>query len=84
MEGSYALGIICTDDENTLYCAKNGSPLIIGKGNGENFIASDINPLLAHTNNAIYLEDGETAKSQKIQSPFTIKTLQKRKKKQND
>lgn len=62
MEGSYALGIICTDDENTLYCAKKGSPLIIGKGNGENFIASDINPLLAHTNNAIYLEDGETAK----------------------
>lgn len=62
LEGSYALGIICTDDENTLYCAKKGSPLIIGKGNGENFIASDINPLLAHTNNAIYLEDGETAK----------------------
>ena len=62
LDGSYALGIVCTDDENTLYCTKKGSPLIIGIGKGENFIASDINPLLHYTNEAIYLEDGETAK----------------------
>lgn len=61
LEGSYALGIVCTDDENTLYCTKKGSPLIIGVGNGENFIASDINPLLHYTKQAIYLEDYETA-----------------------
>ena len=62
LEGSYALGIICTDDSDTLYCTKKGSPLIIGVGNGENFIASDVNPLLHYTKRAICLEDGETAK----------------------
>ena len=62
LEGSYALGIICTDDEDTLYCTKKGSPLIIGVGEGENFIASDVNPLLHYTKRAIYLEDGEAAK----------------------
>lgn len=61
LEGSYALGIICTDCPETLYCTKKGSPLIIGAGNGENLIASDINPLLSHTKKAVYLEDGETA-----------------------
>lgn len=59
--GSYALGIICTDCPNTLFCAKKGSPLIIGIGNGENLIASDISPLLSRTGKAIYLDDGETA-----------------------
>lgn len=62
LKGSYALGILCTDDANTLYCAKNGSPLIIGVGDGENYISSDINPLLGKTNRAVYLEDGETAR----------------------
>ncbi|MDE6111601.1 MAG: glutamine--fructose-6-phosphate transaminase (isomerizing) [Eubacterium sp.] len=62
LEGSYALGIICTDNENEFYCTKKGSPLIIGLGEGETFIASDINPLLHYTNRAVYLEDGETAK----------------------
>ncbi|MDE6659813.1 MAG: glutamine--fructose-6-phosphate transaminase (isomerizing) [Eubacterium sp.] len=61
LEGSYALGIICTDKENEFYCTKKGSPLIIGLGEGESFIASDINPLLHYTNKAVYLEDGETA-----------------------
>ena len=62
LDGSYALGIICTDDSDTIYCTKKGSPLIIGVGEGENFIASDVNPLLHYTKRAIYLEDGETAK----------------------
>lgn len=61
LEGSYALGIICTDCPETLYCTKKGSPLIIGAGSGENLIASDISPLLSHTKRAIYLDDGETA-----------------------
>lgn len=61
LEGSYALGIICTDYENSFYCTKKGSPLIIGIGENENFIASDINPLLHYTKKAVYLEDGETA-----------------------
>ncbi|MCD7723562.1 MAG: glutamine--fructose-6-phosphate transaminase (isomerizing) [Clostridiales bacterium] len=62
LQGSYALGIICTDEPETLYCAKKASPLIIGLGQGENFIASDINALSAHTSEAVYLDDGETAK----------------------
>lgn len=61
LEGSYALGIICTDHEDSFYCTKKGSPLIIGIGENENFIASDINPLLHYTKKAVYLEDGETA-----------------------
>ncbi|MDE5671609.1 MAG: glutamine--fructose-6-phosphate transaminase (isomerizing) [Eubacterium sp.] len=62
LEGSYALGIICTDCQNEFYCTKKGSPLIIGLGEGESFIASDINPLLHYTSKAVYLEDGETAR----------------------
>lgn len=62
LHGSYALGIVCTNEPETLYCAKKASPLIIGKGQGENFIASDINALYAHTDEVIYLDDGETAK----------------------
>lgn len=61
LQGSYALGILCTDDKDTLYCAKKGSPLIIGLSNGENYISSDINPLLGLAQKAVYLEDGETA-----------------------
>lgn len=62
LHGSYALGIICTDCKNEFYCTKCGSPLIIGIGSGEGFISSDINPLLHHTDTAVYLEDGETAR----------------------
>lgn len=62
LEGSYALGIICTDDETAFYCTKKGSPLIIGIGKDENFIASDVNPLLHYTKEAVYLEDGEAAR----------------------
>ena len=62
LKGSYALGIICTEKSDTLYCAKSGSPLIIGAGNGENYISSDINPLLGRTDKAVYLDDGETAR----------------------
>ena len=61
LKGSYALGIVCSESPDTLYCAKNGSPLIIGVGDDENYISSDINPLLGKTNRAIYLDDGETA-----------------------
>ena len=84
LDGSYALGIICTDCPNTLFCAKKGSPLIIGIGNGENLIASDISPLLSRTGKAIYLDDGETAEI--TESGITVfneslKRLKKRKRK---
>ncbi len=59
LEGSYALGVICSDFPNDIYTAKLGSPLIIGVGVGENYFASDVTALISHTKNVIYLEDGE-------------------------
>ncbi len=61
LEGSYALGILCIDEPYKLIAARNESPLIIGLGNGENFIASDVPSILTHTNKVIYLEDREIA-----------------------
>ncbi|MFA5528587.1 MAG: isomerizing glutamine--fructose-6-phosphate transaminase, partial [Peptostreptococcales bacterium] len=61
LEGSYALGVICTDFPDTIYTAKLGSPLIIGVGVGDNYFASDVTALIHHTKNVIYLEDGEFA-----------------------
>ena len=60
LEGSYAMAVIGADDE-PLVVAKQGSPLVIGLGKGENMIASDIPPLLDYTNRVVYLEDGEMA-----------------------
>ena len=61
LEGSYALGILCTDAPDTLYAVREASPLILGIGVGENFFASDVTALVSHTKNVIYLEDGEIA-----------------------
>ncbi len=61
LEGSFALGIICTDCPETLIAVKKFSPLIIGIGDNCNLIASDVTALVAHTKNVIYLNDGEVA-----------------------
>lgn len=61
IEGAYALGIICKDDPETLVAVRKGCPLIIGKGEGENFIASDIPAILNHTRDIYFLEDDEIA-----------------------
>ena len=59
--GAYALGIYSLDEPDTLFAARLGSPLIIGVGEGENFIASDAPAILNRTRRVIYLEDGEIA-----------------------
>ena len=59
--GSYALGIVCADVPDTILVVREASPLILGVGIGENFFASDVTALGAHTRNAIYLDDGEFA-----------------------
>jgi len=59
LEGSYALGAICKDCDNMLIAARKDSPLVVGLGEGENFIASDIAPLLKYTKKMYILEDGE-------------------------
>ncbi len=61
LKGSFALGIISSDHPDRLIAARLGSPLIIGVGKGENFIASDVPAILNRTRNIIYLKDGEIA-----------------------
>src|ERR1044071_7130727 len=61
LEGHYALVMIAADEPGTIVAAKHGPPLVVGLGEGENIIASDVAPLLAYTRNIIYLEDGEYA-----------------------
>ena len=61
LEGSYALGVVCSDFPDRLFAAKLASPLILGVGAGESFFASDVTALVSHTKNVIYMEDGEFA-----------------------
>ena len=61
LEGSYALGVVCSDYPDRLFAAKLASPLILGVGAGESFFASDVTALVSHTKNVIYMEDGEFA-----------------------
>jgi glucosamine--fructose-6-phosphate aminotransferase (isomerizing) len=61
-EGAFALGVITTSDPDTLVAARKGSPLVIGVGIGEYFIASDVSALLPVTQNFIFLEEGDIAK----------------------
>ena len=61
LQGSYALGVVCTEEPQNVYVVRESSPLILGVGVGENYFASDVTALVSYTRNAIYLEDGEFA-----------------------
>lgn len=61
IEGSYAIGVISTRDPGKIFASRCGSPLIIGIGEGEMFLASDIPALLSYTNSVIFLEEREIA-----------------------
>ena len=61
LDGAYALGVVSKDDENTLITCRKGSPLVIGVGIGEYFIASDVAALLPVTQRFIFLEEGDVA-----------------------
>ena len=61
LEGAYGLAIICRQEEDRIYAAKKGSPLVIGVGDGENFIASDATPIVEYTQRVIYLKDDDIA-----------------------
>jgi len=61
LEGAYALGVVSTSEPDTLICARKGSPLVIGVGEDENFIASDMSALLSETNQFIILQEGDMA-----------------------
>ncbi len=62
IKGSYALGILLEGNEQSLIAARKESPLVIGLGEGEYFIASDIPPILPYTREFIFMEDGEVAR----------------------
>ncbi|HBG1523430.1 TPA: glutamine--fructose-6-phosphate transaminase (isomerizing) [Clostridioides difficile] len=59
LRGAYALGVICKEHGNELVAARKDSPLVVGVGEGENFIASDIPALLKYTRDVYFLENGE-------------------------
>lgn len=59
VEGSYALGILCSDNPDEFIAVRKASPMIVGLGENENFIASDVTAILKHTRNIYYLEDNE-------------------------
>ncbi|TXH72564.1 glutamine--fructose-6-phosphate transaminase (isomerizing) [Thiobacillus sp.] len=61
LEGAYAIGVVSEDAPNRLLCARKGSPLLIGLGIEENFIASDVSALLPVTQRVMYLEEGDVA-----------------------
>ena len=61
VEGAYALGVICADCPDQLIAARKDSPLILGYGDGFNFLASDVTAVIKYTRDVCYLDDGEIA-----------------------
>ena len=61
IEGAYAFGIVCADDPERIYAARKDAPLLLGYGDGCNFIASDVTALVKYTRDVSYMEDGEVA-----------------------
>ncbi|PKL83122.1 MAG: glutamine--fructose-6-phosphate transaminase (isomerizing) [Ignavibacteriae bacterium HGW-Ignavibacteriae-3] len=73
VEGTYGICVIYNGEKDKIVAARKGSPLVLGIGNNENFVASDVNALIAHTKQVVYLEDGEIAEIYK--DHFTTKTI---------
>jgi len=61
VEGTYGIAVVSIEHPGTLVAARMGSPLVVGYGDGENYVASDVSAILEHTNRVVYLEDGEIA-----------------------
>lgn len=60
--GAFGLGIMCSDEPGLIYGARRGSPLIVGVGEGEMFLSSDVNALVGYTRRVIYLDEDEVVK----------------------
>lgn len=58
IKGAYALAVVCTDHPDLLVAARKGSPLIVGLGDGEAYVASDVPAIMKYTRDVMYLEDG--------------------------
>ncbi len=73
VEGTYGIAVISKDDPNTLIAARRGSPLVIGMGENEFFVASDVSAIINHTKDVTYLDDNEIAVI--TRDKVTIKTI---------
>ncbi len=72
--GAYAIAVFDKKNPNEIVAARLGSPLAIGVGEGEYFIASDASPFIEYTSNAVYLEDGEMANI-RLHKPMKIRKI---------
>ncbi|MEX0662171.1 MAG: glutamine--fructose-6-phosphate transaminase (isomerizing) [Balneolaceae bacterium] len=72
--GTYGLAIVNIDEPDRVYVARKGSPLLLGIGDGEMFIASDASPIVEYTNKVVYLDDGEMAIVTK--DDYQVKTIE--------
>jgi glucosamine--fructose-6-phosphate aminotransferase (isomerizing) len=61
VEGTFGIAVVCSKDPAKIVAARKGSPLLIGVGEGEYFLASDASAILAHTRQVVYLDDGDLA-----------------------
>jgi len=61
VKGTYALAVVTTADPSRIVCTKDSSPMVLGLGQGQNFVASDVPALLEHTRDFVYMEEGDLA-----------------------
>ncbi|PYO08710.1 MAG: glutamine--fructose-6-phosphate transaminase (isomerizing) [Gemmatimonadetes bacterium] len=61
IEGTYGIAVVSSRDRNKIVAARKGSPLLIGLGDGEYYVASDVSAILSHTREVVYLDDGDVA-----------------------
>ncbi|WP_396222462.1 glutamine--fructose-6-phosphate transaminase (isomerizing) [Gemmatimonas sp.] len=61
VDGTYGIAVLSSDETDKMVAARKGSPLLVGIGEGENFIASDASAILSHTRHVVYLDDGDVA-----------------------
>jgi glucosamine--fructose-6-phosphate aminotransferase (isomerizing) len=74
VEGAYGICVVSSREPDRIVVARKGSPLVIGLGDGEFFIASDAAPIVEHTNKVVYLSDGEMAVV--TRDNYTVKTIE--------
>jgi glucosamine--fructose-6-phosphate aminotransferase (isomerizing) len=61
IEGTYGIAVVSSKDKNKIVAARKGSPLLLGLGDGEYYVASDVSAILAQTREVVYLDDGDVA-----------------------